>query len=876
MHDSAAPSVTGAADDSDARNARARWHPGRLASRYGFVLAAALVGARTAGAQGTPDVRSGSRPSTQEAETLLQTRPDMVATLQQKMQASGMTPEQIRERLKALGYPESLLDAYLPGGSSAAGGNTAAARGATPSATVLAAVAALGLSDPDDADSTASSVGTRRDRFRRASADSESGRPWRNANSTSAATDVLPVFGMSLFARGSTAFDPNMAGPVDAGYRLGPGDRIVVLLSGAVEQAYTLDVTREGFVVIPQVGQLPVANLTLGQFEDLLEQRLRRAFGAVARGTGPASPSVTRFTASVAKMRSNQIAVVGEVAAPGTYRISSAGTGLSALYAAGGPTAGGTMRHVLVRRGGVIVATLDLYRYLLTGDASNDVRLENGDVVFVPVVGPQVQVRGEVRRQAVYELQTGETLADIILMAGNFTAAAAHQRVQIERILPPAQRTGIGRERVLLDVSAAQLADGNVPALPLVGGDVVRVAPVTARVTSRVSVRGNVWAPGDRGIVPGMRLSEVLARAGLKSDTYLGDVLVSRLRGDSSRVQLHATLVDTTGAVRQDFAVADADEIQVFSTSEFRPARYVAITGAVRRPGRIPYREGMTLRDAALLAGGLTEGASVSHAEVAHAASDRASGAEARPERVPLDSSYVFCDTLGAGVRAARAGLPRQDYALRPYDNVLIFREPNFTLPRTVTVLGEVRAVGQYTLTRKDERLADVLARAGGLTPQAYARGATLRRVTDSLGYVSVDLPRVLRDPTYRDNVVLEDGDTVTVPHFQGVVVVKGAVYSPTTVAYVPGADADYYVRAAGGATRQADVRRVYVRQPNGMIESTHHRRLGGDAQPEPAAGAVVTVPVRDASDHHDIAPLLGALGSSLAAIVGLVAVAKR
>ncbi|HEY0778080.1 MAG TPA: SLBB domain-containing protein, partial [Gemmatirosa sp.] len=577
-----------------------------------------------------------TRPSTQDAQTMLQTRPDMVAMLQQRMQASGMSPDQIRSRLKALGYPESMLDAYMPN----AGSGTKAA--AAPSSDVLAAVAALGIADPDSTGASgATAAGGRRARAGARAAEGDSGAR-AGARRDADGRDELPVFGASLFSRESNVFDPNLAGPVDESYRLGPGDRLVVLLSGAVEGAHTLDVTREGSVVIPQVGQMPVANLTLGQFEDLLERRLRAAYGAVQRGTGPASPSTTRFTVSVAKLRSNQISVVGEVASPGSYRISSVGTALTALYAAGGPVAGGSLRQVTVRRGGAIVATLDLYRYLLTGDAGNDVRLENGDVVFVPVAGAQVQVRGEVRRPAIYELRTGETLADAIRMSGGFTALAAGERVQVERVLPQAERSGVGRERVLLDVSTSATAAGDVPALPLVAGDVIRVSPVTARVTNRVTVRGNVWTPGARGIGAGTRLSDVLARAGLRPDTYLGDVLVSRLMPDSSRVQLHAQLADTTGATRGEFVLADADEIQVFSKAQFRPDRYVAITGAVRHPGRYPYRAGMTLRDVALLAGGFEEGAALDAAEVAHMATNRSGGSEAVTERVRLDSSYAF------------------------------------------------------------------------------------------------------------------------------------------------------------------------------------------------------------------------------------------
>ncbi|HEY0778679.1 MAG TPA: SLBB domain-containing protein, partial [Gemmatirosa sp.] len=352
-----------------------------------------------------------------------------------------------------------------------------------------------------------------------------------------------------------------------------------------------------------------------------------------------------------------------------------------------------------------------------------------------------------------------------------------------------------------------------------------------------------------------------------------------------SRVQLHAQLADTTGATRGEFLLADADEIQVFSKAQFRPDRYVAITGAVRHPGRYPYRAGMTLRDVALLAGGFNEGASLDAAEVAHMATNRSGGSEAVTERVRLDSSYAFASDPRSGRNGGAPGRDagddrpeaREEIALRPYDNVLILRQENFSLPRTVTLHGEVRMPGEYTLRSKSERLADVVARAGGFTTEAYVPGATLRRAADSLGFIGIDVAAVVRDPRNRDNVTLEDGDVLTVPRYEGVVVVKGAVHSPTTVAYVPGRSLSYYIQAAGGATEQADVRAAFVREPNGRIESVRHHRFAPDGSPEPLAGAVVTVPVKDATQpHRDLAPLLAGLGSSLAAVVGLIAVTKK
>jgi protein involved in polysaccharide export with SLBB domain len=654
----------------------------------------------------------------------------------------------------------------------------------------------------------------------------------------------MRVFGMELFDRRRSPFDANVGGPVDANYRLGPGDRLVLILTGDVEAGHTLEVTREGFMVIPQVGQIYVANLTLQQLEDLLYTRLGRVYSGIRRGGGS-----TRFTISVARLRTMQVYVAGEVERPGSYRVSGAGTALTALYAAGGPSENGSLRRVEVRRGGELVGVLDVYDYLLRGDGSRDQRLQSGDVVFVTVHGPRVRVVGEVVRPATYEALPGETLASIIQAAGGFKPTALRQRVHVERILPPELRDASGRERIELDVIGDSLADGS--AARAAAGDVVRVLPISERVRRRITVAGNVWSPGVQGFTAGMRLSDAIARAGgPKPDVYLGRVLITRLRPDSTRLQLRAELRDTSGAPVEDIALQEDDEIRIFSVGEFRTERYVSISGAVRKSGRVPYREGMTMRDLILLAGGLEEDAYLTEAEIARLPANRAGGVTATTVRVPLDSSYLFArgtngDYVGPpGLPAAGGSAP--DVVLEPYDNVLVMRAPEFMLQRTVVVAGEVKYPGRYSLEKRTERLRDVLERAGGLTNTAYLDGVVFYRKQGNTGRIGVDLRSVMRNARHRDNLVLQDGDSLFLPTYSGVVHVRGAVNAPVGVAFVPGADLKYYVRAAGGPGARADMKRAYVTQPNGKVESMHVRALLPDGVPEPRPGSVVFVPEKD------------------------------
>src|SRR5690349_24440655 len=263
------------------------------------------------------------------------------------------------------------------------------------------------------------------------------------------------VFGVDAFRRTTTQFLPLLSGPVPVDYKLGPGDVLVLILTGDVELAYTLQVTREGFILVPQVGQVFVSNLTLEKLRDLLYTRLGRVYSGVKRGPN----ATTRFDVSVANVRVNQVYVVGEVAQAGAYQISSLGTVFTALYAAGGVTERANMRRILVQRAGATVATLDLYDYLLRGDTRSDLRLETGDVVFVPVHGTRVQVSGAVVRPAIYELAPTEALAELLRDAGGFRADAALRRITIHRILPVAERGPGPAPRAAVDVALTPTAD---------------------------------------------------------------------------------------------------------------------------------------------------------------------------------------------------------------------------------------------------------------------------------------------------------------------------------------------------------------------------------------------------------------------------------
>jgi polysaccharide export outer membrane protein len=836
-------------------------------------------------------------PLPDQAKAALQ-NPELVRQLRQRLQQSGLTPDQIRSRLRAAGYPDTMLDDYLLGADTT--------RIVRPGARTIDAVRALGILSAAEADSLrvqdsllvlSDSLEQLLDSLRLARADSA------RADSLADSLRVfqgagLKLFGVETFRRTSTRFQAVQTGPMDEHYRLGPGDLLVLILTGDVEQVYSLDVNREGFVVIPQVGQVHVANLTMGQLEDVLYTRLGRVYSGIRRGPR----ATTRFQVSLGRLRNIQVYVVGDVVRPGAYQISAAGTVLTALYSAGGPTSNGSFRRVDVRRGGKLIDSLDIYDYLLHGINRTDLRLESGDVVFVPVHGGFVDVAGEVIRPARYEIRPNETLREVIEFAGGFGPAAYRARVRIHRILPPDAR-GPGGGRVVVDVGPEQFVAGTAPTVPMSPGDSVTVLAVPDRLRGYVTVKGNVWVEGQVGYVPGMKLSDALRLAGgPKPDVYLERILISRTNDDSSRVQLRSAFADSTGKVTEDLVLQQEDEIRVFSRAMFRPTPYVTVVGGVRNPGRVPYRQGMTMRDIVLLAGGVTEDADLTEAEIARREESEDPGTLAQTISVRLDSVQLSRPG-SAGGEAARysAGIP--DLELKPYDNVLIRRQAGWELQRLVYLTGQVKHPGRYALRSKTERVRDLIQRAGGLTEQAYPGGVQFYRSytanrrpanerpplisdrpggRDTLppGYaerIGIDLPRVLKNAKYGDNVILTGGDSIHIPEYNPIVMVEGAVNSPGPVAYTPGKSLDWYVDAAGGYTQRGDNKRAYVTQPNGKKQAVKRRVVLADDVPKPKSGAVVFVPEKLAQEQpSNLAGVVGTVAQVLAALATVIVVVRQ
>ena len=793
---------------------------------------------------------AAQQPSPAMVQAALQ-QPGAADAIRARIQASGLTPDQIRARLQASGYSGSLLDSYL-GQAPATGSQPGEA-----SSDQLAAMRALGL-ELTPAPTQPVDTGTK----------------------VASAEPHSSVFGVDVFRRTTNQFLPLVSGPVPPDYRLGPGDQLVLILTGDVEQTQQLLVTREGFVLIPQVGQIFLANLTMEQARSVLYDRLGRVYSGVRRG----AYASTKFELSVANVRAVQVYVIGEVNQPGAYQLSALGTTLTALYTAGGVTERANLRKVEVRRNGAPVATFDLYDYLLKGDVSKDVRLENGDVVFVGVRERRAEIKGSVNRPAYYDLGATETVADLVSDAGGLKADAALTRISIDRIVPVAQRTPGGAQRVTLDVPIAT-GMTPVPPVPIEDGDVVTIYTVTDDARNFVQITGNVYLPGKFGFAPGLTLSQLIKRAGgLQPATYAGRAHISRLNpADQTRRIIPVALpADSTSPWPDDMRLQDQDEVTIYGRLAMRPDRTITIVGAVNAPKQIPWRDGMTLRDLVLAGGGLAPGASLDSAEIARLPVDRTAGQLAVTLRVPLDSTYLFDrDSAGRfigppGHEFRRNGAP--EISLQPWDNVLILRQPEFEYQRTVTVVGEVLFPGTYALRTKNDKIADLLARAGGLTARAYPDGVQFIRSADHVGRINVDLPKAIRQPRSSDNVILQPGDTIIVPEFQPSVKVVGAVNSPGSVLWQPGKSLAYYIGAAGGLAHNGDGGRASVRQANGQVQTrgTGGFLFFGGSDPKATAGATILVPTRPEDVYHDRTGLIAAIASIIASTATIAIALKK
>jgi polysaccharide export outer membrane protein len=611
----------------------------------------------------------------------------------------------------------------------------------------------------------------------------------------------LKPFGYDVFNYPASTFEPvlNIATPMS--YVLGPGDELVLTVWGETKLYYSLTVNRDGNLLIPEVGPISAAGQTIQQFKERLLRRMTSAYSGLKNG----APSANTFLdVSLGKLRTIQVFVLGEVVKPGGYSVSSLSTAFQALYLAGGPTINGTLRDIKVMRTGEPLPAIDFYDYLILGDKSKDQRLQDGDVIFVRPAGKRVALAGRVVRPAIYEIKPKESLGDLITLGGGLPFDAFFNRIHIERIIPFDQRKDNAKNILDIDLEFENVNDLRKSPYALVDGDIVTVPTIADLPQNRVTIEGNVMKPGIYEWKPAMRVRDLIFLAdSLQRNTFSERGTLFRLLPNLRReVYPFNPRLAITGDESNNLVLQNEDSLVVYQESEFFPQRSVKISGAVHHPGTYPRYDRMTVGDLVVLAGGITESASLNGWEVARLDTTEL-GIYSRIYKFNVVDEY-WNDANGAR------------FGLVDYDQVTIPFNPKFMLQKSVTIAGYVMYPGTYVIKSDEEKINDIVKRAGGLKIGYYLDGSRLIRRENGAGLVPVDFARVLKDPTSLDNIRVVDGDSIDIAGRDNVVYVRGYVFVPSAVVYKKGASLSYYIHQAGGYREDADEGRTVVTLPNG------------------------------------------------------------
>ena len=672
----------------------------------------------------------------------------------------------------------------------------------------------------------------------------------------------LKVFGRDIFNNKLLTFEPNMNIATPQNYVLGPGDEVIVDIYGASQKSETLTVSPDGAITVPGYGPIQVAGLTVAGAQSRIRSTLGSRYAS------------STLKISVGQTRSMMINVMGEVKAPGTYTLSAFATVFHALYMAGGINDLGTLRNIKVYRGGKLVTVVDVYEYILNGRLAGNIRLRENDVIVVGPYDCLVGVQGNVKRPMFYEMRPNESVSQLIKDAGGFTGDAYKKAVRLVR--KSGERFSVHTVEEF-DMNSFKLADG----------DMVTVDGMINRYENMVEVKGAVFRPGqfELGKQIATVRSLIEAAGGLTEDAFTARGVMYRMKEDRT---LEAMPVDISGIMSgsvADIALRNEDVLFVPTQQDRVAERIVTITGEVLSPGTFQYAEKETIEDLVLRAGGLTDAASTVRVDVSRRIRDPKS-LQAGQE---ISKTYTFALKDGFVVDGDKG------FVLEPYDVVAVRRSPGYMEPRMVRVEGEVEFAGEYALSLKNQRLSDVVKAAGGLTNEAYVRGARLERTmtddektrlaaaielakqnasdkdsldldqmkTSDVYTVGIDLEKALANPGSDYDVQVRDGDRLIVPEYNGTVKISGNVLLPNTVAYVPGKSWKYYINQAGGFADRSKKSKSYIVYQNG----TATRVDKGKVEP----GCEIIVPKKGKRDMSNVMQWVS-IGTSMASLATMAA----
>ncbi|MDD8017244.1 MAG: SLBB domain-containing protein [Bacteroidota bacterium] len=645
----------------------------------------------------------------------------------------------------------------------------------------------------------------------------------------------LTYFGYEVFSTTPTAFEPSASGPVDPDYIIGPEDVLRVSIWGQVEQQSELTVDKEGRIFLPTAGPVVVSGSTVTDVQKSLVRQLSRSFQGLL-----STPPTVWLDVTLARIRPKRIFIMGEVENPGGYTVNSYATIFSSLFAVGGPTVNGSLRDVRLIRGNKVIAKIDLYAYFTGAEKNNDVRVQNNDIIYVPVRKNSLYIKGEIRRRGIYELLPGENLKKLIEFAGGNLPTSYLERVQVERIIPLKERIKNELERRYVDINFREIISKNGDYV-LDDGDMITFYSIMDSAKNYVTISGSVYKPGRYQLTPAMKLKDLIQLAdSLRPETYFARGELTRLQEDNrTRITIPfdlKALID--GDQTANMALQSKDEVIIHTLDVGRlPEEFVEIFGSVKKPGRYPLTKNMTLVDVLMLAEGYTENASYLQAEVARVGEKKEADTLAF---ITVSTLPDLEDTVTVNSFAYFEQYRKSDFKLHHRDQIFIRPNPYFHIQQIVTISGEANYPGDYALITHNEYLSELIKRAGGPTTAAYLRGGKLMRQNDR---VNVDFQTLVDAPKSSKDVILQAGDSVYIPKKPNAVKIAGEINNPGLLGFVEGNKLWDYIDRAGGLADSADF--IILFHPNGNAEKFRTGWFGGNSEVKDGSTIVVTkVPV--------------------------------
>ncbi|WP_278630401.1 SLBB domain-containing protein [Parabacteroides goldsteinii] len=685
------------------------------------------------------------------------------------------------------------------------------------------------------------------------------------------------VFGREIFSNKNLSFEPNMNMPTPRNYPLSAGDEVLIDVWGDSELNLKLTLSPEGTIIIPNVGPVALSGLTIEEAENRIKQELGKIMWNLVDGKEPN----TFVSVGLGKIRSIKVNIVGEAVAPGTYTLSSLASLFNALYAAGGVNDIGSLRNIRVYRNNKEIANLDVYDYLLNGKYDTNIRLEDNDMIIIEPYEQLVNTHGKIKRNRTFELRKGETLEDLLKMAGGLTGDAFTEDVTIKR--------KSGSRYQIATVTAEEF-----PTFVLQDGDSLLVDSVIPFYDNRITITGSVWRPGEYELSPKVHTVKQLIKqaAGLKGDEFIGRAHLTRLNPDFTSTVIAIDIQGIMNGEIPDMELQKEDKLYIPSLFELREPYTVKVGGAVNNPDTvIPFSKNMTVEDAIILAGGLQESASTINVEVARRIKDPT--ADKSTNLVSKVYTVALSDELQLPSKSSGAHADTL-FTLEPFDEVFVRFSPGYEKQEVVKVNGEVTFAGDYALPYKNTRLSDIIAQSGGVTPDAYVRGASLKRqltedeirqvetllqlsnnnkqskdsialsLTNIKNYsVGIDLQQALTHPKSTYDLVLRDGDIIYIPQLQSTVKISGAVTYPNSITYTKGMSVRDCLSQAGGYN---DTSRKYpiVIYMNGKVATTRKVGIFFKRYPKIEPGCEIVVPSKSQRDRRaNLAEILSITSST-------------